>query len=98
MRSIPNIKKSISGGNNIFLSYFIPIFLCGLAAFDFANDGIVDKTILGAIFVLAMASLGYRIDGFIDETAERIDGDDDKVKDRRTTNSDKIDIPNKKVK
>lgn len=92
---MPKLKK-INNNSSIFLSYFIPVFLCILAGFDFADDGSIDKTIVGAIFVIAMGALGYRIDGFVEETNKRVnhvyDGSDrrDKEDDSKPTKDDII--------
>lgn len=80
---MPSLKRKISNGSSTYLSYLIPTFFCTVAGLDFANDGQIDKTLLGFLFIIAMASLGYRVDGFINEVADRVSSDkadkDDKI-------------------
>lgn len=51
--------------NTSYVGYLIPTFLCIIAALDFANDGKIDKTIIGALLVIGLVGLGYKIDNFI---------------------------------
>lgn len=62
----PNRRKPArrrrNGGPERFLQYVLPFVIIGVVIADFQNDGHVDKYWIGAIVVLTLSALGYRID------------------------------------
>lgn len=57
----PRVTKSGRKSDSIF-GYLIPLVLVGLTIADFARDGQIDKYLLGTVFLLGIAALGYRVD------------------------------------
>ena len=55
-------RRRRNGGPERFLQYILPIFIIGVVIADFSDDGKVDKYWIGAIVVLTLSALGYRID------------------------------------
>jgi len=55
-------RRRRNGGPERFLQYLLPIFIIGVVIADFQDDGHVDKYWIGAIVVLTLSALGYRID------------------------------------
>jgi hypothetical protein len=55
-------RKRKIGGPERFLQYLLPFVIIGVVIADFSDDGKVDKYWIGAIVVLTLSALGYRID------------------------------------
>lgn len=53
-----------------FLGYLIPLFLIGLATYQQITDHHTDKYVIGALFVLCLGSLGWRIDIILEKYIE----------------------------
>jgi hypothetical protein len=54
-------KRKLAGPERV-LQYLLPLFIIGVVIADFSDDGKVDKYWIGAIVVLTLSALGYRID------------------------------------
>jgi len=61
-RKPPARRRRKIGGPERFLQYFLPVFIIGVVIADFSDDGKVDKYWIGAVVVLTLSALGYRID------------------------------------
>lgn len=52
------------------LGYVIPIFFMALAAFQQITTGAIDKYVLGALLVIVLGALGWRLDTFFEKYVE----------------------------
>jgi hypothetical protein len=50
-----------------FLSIFVPLLFAGLTIADFANDGRIDKYLIGVLMVFGLAAAGYRVDTLMEK-------------------------------
>jgi hypothetical protein len=63
----PPSKSTARARTEAFLAIFLPLLLAGLAIADFANDGQIDKYLIGALMVFGLAAAGYRVDTLMEK-------------------------------